>query len=48
MTVVEAVEVLLPATGSGVAAETVAEFSSDPACAGAVTTIAIVVDAPVA
>jgi hypothetical protein len=42
VTEVEAVEVLLPGTGSGVALDTVAELVSVPGCAGAVTTTVIV------
>ena len=42
VTVVFAVAVLLPATGSLVVDETLAVFVSDPACAGAVTTTVIV------
>jgi hypothetical protein len=41
VTVVLAVEVLFPGTGSAVADDTDAEFDNDPACAGAVTVTVI-------
>jgi hypothetical protein len=42
VTVVDAVDVLLPGTGSVVVEETLAEFDNDPAWAGAVTTTLMV------